>query len=180
MARFTDPLRRVRVAAPCPARWAQMRGDERVRFCDQCQLHVYNLSALTRREAVQLIRNCEDRLCIRFYRRADGTIITRNCPVGLRALKQRVSKTVGLIFAAVTSCLVVVGLTTTTKQVEPEPFSTVSVAQGYSMVNDAAVAPFTSAGTIASGIFLFFYPLLKIKERIEAKRREALRIWRRS
>ncbi|MEP6847926.1 MAG: hypothetical protein ABI999_03655, partial [Acidobacteriota bacterium] len=31
----------------------------------------------------------EGRLCVRFYRRADGTVLTQNCPVGWAKVKQR-------------------------------------------------------------------------------------------
>jgi hypothetical protein len=89
MPTYTNPLEQVKVAAPCPADWERMVGDERVRYCNQCSLHVYNLSGMTRREAEGLVTSAEGRLCVRFYRRPDGTILTRNCPVGLSALKRR-------------------------------------------------------------------------------------------
>ena len=91
MARFRNPLDHVRVAAPCESDWDQMIGDERVRFCGQCSLNVYNLSSMTRSDAGSLIARTEGRLCVRFYRRRDGSIITRDCPVGLRAIRRRVS-----------------------------------------------------------------------------------------
>jgi hypothetical protein len=91
MARFRNPLNDVRVAAPCPADWDQMIGDERVRFCGQCSLNVYDLSSMTRSDAESLIARNEGRLCLRFYRRSDGSIITKDCPVGLRAIRRRVS-----------------------------------------------------------------------------------------
>ena len=103
MARFTHPLEHVRVAAPCRASWARMAGNDRVRFCDQCNLHVYNLSAMTQRDAERLVMSTEGRLCVRFYRRADGTILTQNCPQGLRALKQRVSRMVSATLTAALS-----------------------------------------------------------------------------
>ncbi|HEX7289229.1 MAG TPA: carboxypeptidase-like regulatory domain-containing protein [Candidatus Angelobacter sp.] len=78
-----------------------MAGDERVRFCSECTLNVYNLSEMTRREAEQLIATHEGRLCVRFYRRADGTIITQNCPRGLRVLIQRVSRVAGAALSAI-------------------------------------------------------------------------------
>jgi hypothetical protein len=87
-----------------------MVGDERVRFCDQCSLHVYNLSDMTRREAESLVTNTEGRLCIRFYRRTDGTILTRNCPVGLSALKRQVSRIAGATLSAVLGFFAGVGL----------------------------------------------------------------------
>ena len=100
MRRFTSPLDNVRIAAPCSADWEQMRGDERVRFCAQCSLNVYNLSGMTRREAEGVVARAEGRLCVRFYRRPDGTILTSNCPVGLRAIKRRVSKTASAVLSA--------------------------------------------------------------------------------
>lgn len=92
MKRFTSPLRNVRVASPCPADWDHMIGDVRVRFCGQCELNVYNLSAMSTFEAESLIARTEGRLCVRYYRRKDGSIITQDCPVGLRALRQRASR----------------------------------------------------------------------------------------
>jgi hypothetical protein len=102
MAQFTDPLSNVRVAVPCRADWERMRGNERVRFCDQCSMNVYNLSNMTRKDAEALILSTEGRLCVRYYHRVDGSILTDNCPVGLRALKRRVS---GFSRAVVSSVL---------------------------------------------------------------------------
>lgn len=92
MAKFNSPLDRVKIAAPCPADWNQMFGSERVRFCSQCNLNVYNLSGMTRSEAEALLVKTEERLCVRFFRRADGTILTQNCPVGLKAIKRRIGR----------------------------------------------------------------------------------------
>lgn len=100
MSRFSSPLSKVRVASPCPADWDSMIGDERVRFCGQCELNVYNLSAMTKAQAKNLIVRTEGRLCLRFYRRTDGSILTQDCPVGLRALKQRISRVRRAVAAA--------------------------------------------------------------------------------
>ena len=102
MAQFTDPLSHVRVAAPCRADWERMRGNERVRFCDQCSMNVYNLSNMTKKDAEALVLSTEGRLCVRYYNRADGTILTKNCPVGLSAIKRRVS---GISRAVISSVL---------------------------------------------------------------------------
>jgi hypothetical protein len=82
MARFKNLLDHVRVASPCRADWDQMIGSDRVRFCGQCNLNVYNLSGMTRDAAESLIARNEGRLCVRFYKRRDGSIITQDCPVG--------------------------------------------------------------------------------------------------
>lgn len=113
MAKFSSPLDGVRVAAPCKAAWERMAGDERVRFCGECRMRVYNLSGITRREAEALVTNAEGRLCVRFYRRADGTILTRNCPAGLRALKQRVSRVAASALSAALGFFAGLGLVPT-------------------------------------------------------------------
>jgi hypothetical protein len=69
-----------------------MHGDERVRFCGQCKLNVYNIAELARDEAERLITDTEGHLCTRLHVRADGTVITRDCPVGLSAIRRRLAK----------------------------------------------------------------------------------------
>lgn len=96
-------LNNLRVASPCRADWTQMSGDDRVRHCSECKLNVYNLSEMSRREAEELIASREGRLCVRFYRRGDGTVITRDCPVGLRQLVRKVSRVAGTALSALMS-----------------------------------------------------------------------------
>jgi hypothetical protein len=66
-----------------------MRGDDRVRFCKHCNLNVYNLPALSRQQAEDLVNANEGRMCVSFYRRADGTVITEDCGGGLRFAARR-------------------------------------------------------------------------------------------
>src|ERR1700686_2052770 len=96
-------IHNIRVASPCPADWNKMIGDERVRHCAECNLNVYNLSAMTEREVKRLVAGSQGRMCARFYRRADGTILTQDCPHGLRAVARRVSRTVAAVLSAVMS-----------------------------------------------------------------------------
>jgi len=99
-----DLLRRVQVASPCAADWGQMIGDDRVRQCPECNLNVYNLSAMTVREAAQLVSSHQGRLCVRYYRRADGTVLTQDCPRGARTSVHRASRIAG---AALTAAMTV-------------------------------------------------------------------------
>jgi hypothetical protein len=85
-------LERVQIASPCTARWEDMRGDDKTRFCGQCRLNVHNLSAMTRPEAESLVAGAGGRLCVRLYKRSDGTVITRDCPVGLAAARRRLAR----------------------------------------------------------------------------------------
>ena len=103
MRQRRSPLDNVRVAAPCSAGWENMVGTERVRFCGQCNLNVYNLSEMTKAEAEYLIAQTEGRLCVRYYQRTDGTILTKNCPVGLHAIKRRLSRAATASASAVIS-----------------------------------------------------------------------------
>lgn len=82
-------LEDVQIAAPCDARWEHMTGDARVRFCGQCSKNVYDLSAMPRAEAELLLQEKEGALCVRLHRRADGTVITADCPVGVRKRRRR-------------------------------------------------------------------------------------------
>jgi hypothetical protein len=110
MAKFQNPLDHVKIASPCTADWESMLGDERRRFCGQCELNVYNLSAMTKREAEGLINQTEGRLCVRFYRRADGTVLTQDCPVGLRALRRRMRRVRNAVVSSVLSFLTGLGI----------------------------------------------------------------------
>lgn len=93
-------LDEIHVAKPCPADWNAMKGDDRVRFCGQCSLNVYNLSAMSRPEAEALVASREGRLCVRFFRRTDGTVLTEDCPVGLAALRRRMKRWAAAVAAA--------------------------------------------------------------------------------
>lgn len=83
----------IRTAAPCPKKWADMKGDGVKRFCDDCKLNVYDVSQLTTLEAYRLLKLSEGRVCARIYTRADGTVLTRDCPTGLRRARQRALRT---------------------------------------------------------------------------------------
>jgi hypothetical protein len=102
MSSERNNLERARVASPCQVSWDSMTGDDKVRFCQQCQLHVYNIAEMTRGQAEALMARTEGRICARLYRRADGTILTKDCPVGLRAFRRRVGRIAG---AAITALL---------------------------------------------------------------------------
>ena len=84
-------LDRVGIASPCKADWNDMTGDERVRHCGSCDLDVYDLSAMRRDEAEAFLasRAGAERTCVRFFRRTDGRLLTRDCPVGVRAAWRR-------------------------------------------------------------------------------------------
>ncbi|MDB4931192.1 MAG: hypothetical protein JWM10_3676 [Myxococcaceae bacterium] len=92
-------LEDIRIASPCHARWDEMSGDEQARFCGSCKKNVYNLSSMTREAAEALVRGKEGDLCVRFYRRADGTVLTADCSVGVRRKRVQLVAAAGAVTA---------------------------------------------------------------------------------
>lgn len=130
-AKFTNPLDSIKVASPCSADWDAMVGNNRQRHCGECKLDVYNLSGMTKREAENLIMNSEGRVCARFYRRADGTVITKDCPVGWAAVKKRMSTVWTAVASLVFTALGSVGITAYLSQTN----------QGFTQTSVIAVQP---------------------------------------
>jgi len=71
MKKITPPLV---VPKPCHAEWGAMSGDERKRFCGECGKHVYNLSAMTEREAQRFADESKGSECVAYIRAGDEMI----------------------------------------------------------------------------------------------------------
>lgn len=95
------------IASPCHESWDEMTGDERVRHCAACKLNVFNTKQMTEQEVIALLASSNGgKVCGRVYRRADGTILTKDCPEGLALLRRRMWMGVSL---AVSLVVVLVG-----------------------------------------------------------------------
>jgi len=72
-------LSALRIPEPCHAEWAAMDGDHRSRHCAACDLHVTDLSQLTRADAEALLatRTPGGRVCVRYTVDAAGQVVTR-------------------------------------------------------------------------------------------------------
>ncbi len=99
--RQSDLLDSLMIAAPCNVGWDNMQGTDKVRFCHQCNLNVYNTSKLTSSELQGLLSTNGEMPCLRLYRRADGTLITEDCPVGLRKIRDRFRQLVRLVASTI-------------------------------------------------------------------------------
>jgi hypothetical protein len=110
MAVSSKCLKDIHIASPCTAAWSDMDGDDKFRFCKQCRKYVYNLSAMSRPEAEALVEKMEGRMCVRFYRRADGTVLTDDCPVGLRRAREAMHWSLARLAAGVAFFLALMGL----------------------------------------------------------------------
>lgn len=124
-----------------------MAGDERVRHCTLCDLNVYNFAEMSGDEVRELLARSEGRVCARLYRRADGTILTKDCPRGVRALRQKLSQWSSATMAALMSmAALVTGCATlpaskTKVKLEVERTATAQPASFTGVVGDRSGAP---------------------------------------
>jgi hypothetical protein len=94
-------LDNLQIAAPSDVGWESMTGDERTRICALCNKNVYNISQMSKKEANEFLYLTNHNACVSFFQRIDGTIITDNCPRGLKKLRDRYRK----IAASISSLL---------------------------------------------------------------------------
>lgn len=94
---------RLTIPTPCDADWDSMIGNDQVRFCEHCNLHVTDLSAMTRPAAMRLVARSQGRLCVRFIERPDGGVLTRAVPEKLYRISKRVSRIAAGAFTATLS-----------------------------------------------------------------------------
>ncbi len=65
----------LKVGTPCPKQWDDMTGDAKQRFCEHCQLHVHNLSAMSGRERGKFVAETKGRACIAYVTGPGETMI---------------------------------------------------------------------------------------------------------
>lgn len=56
----------VRVKGPCSESWDEMTGNDKVRFCSHCAKDVNDVSKMTRRDAMRMVRRSKGGLCVRY------------------------------------------------------------------------------------------------------------------
>lgn len=66
-------LETLQIQSPCSENWEAMTGDDKRRFCDICDKHVHNLSAMPKKQAEALLDS--ESLCVRYDRDAAGQIV---------------------------------------------------------------------------------------------------------
>ena len=119
-----DALDCIEIPIPCKASWDDMVGDERVRHCGDCRQNVYNIAAFSRREATRLLQERSGRVCLRIFRRPDGTVITDDCRARLRAARKRgllIFAGTLLVVAWAQICAQFVGLRNLRRVMSPSP-----------------------------------------------------------
>jgi len=163
------------VMVPCTVTWESMTGSEQVRHCAHCQQQVYNISAMDREAAEEFLQTSRGnggdgqdgrRVCVRFYRRPDGTVITRDRFALRRALRTGTMWTLGLLAGLLLVALSLFGWARTsggsTESIWPricryEPFRTLFGPRSAPVMGDMVlpiqgkVAPPATQSPVQSG-----------------------------
>ncbi len=98
-----DLLDQIQVQKPCTADWNSMVGNDRIRFCEHCQLTVQDLSQMTRKHVLRLVKKSNGRLCVRYQRLPDRSLLTRSMPQKLFRISRRASRIAAGAFSATLS-----------------------------------------------------------------------------
>lgn len=149
MAKIDNPLNNIKIASPCSADWNRMAGDERKRFCGDCKMNVYNLSGMTRYDAENLLKNAEGRLCVRYFQRADGTIMTKDCPVGWAKAKAHMTAFATAVFAVLVTIAGGLGFLAIFAKRESEPVMGEMVPVNIERRNDTSSYEMGVMGNVA-------------------------------
>jgi hypothetical protein len=106
-------LNEIQIDLPCRETWSGMKGDHRVRHCHRCNQSVTDLSQLTDDEAAALITGSEGRICLRVWRRRDGSVVTRDGHRWTQRLLSSWQRVVGIAsffgFLGLSGCTPVLG-----------------------------------------------------------------------
>jgi ankyrin repeat protein len=109
-----DFARQLRIASPCEMDWDSMLGNDRVRFCEHCQLSVHNIDFATSKQLRKLIARSRGRLCVN-YRQPE--VPRQPVPV-LYKIGRRTSVIAASAFSATLSISTAFAATANLKQTE--------------------------------------------------------------
>lgn len=138
MPKRSSLLDRINIASPCSADWDEMFGNDQVRFCQHCSLHVHDLSKITRKDAVKLVVAAKGKLCVRYSRRPDGALRTASHAQPLTHIKRRLSRIAAGAFTATLSLASNAAAQQATASVERS--HTIAVQPKEAMTDSAPVA----------------------------------------
>lgn len=89
----------ITIPVPCDADWDSMCGNNQVRFCEHCNLHLTDLSTMTRQNAMRLVARSQGRLCVRYVQLPGGGVLTK-APEKLYRIGRCVSRIAAGAFTA--------------------------------------------------------------------------------
>lgn len=98
-----DLSKELEIKTPCTADWDSMIGNDRIRFCEHCNLTVNDLSQLTPKRVRRLIIKSKGRLCVRYRLLPDGAPLLKAVPKKIHTIGRRASRIAAGAFTATLS-----------------------------------------------------------------------------
>ncbi len=114
------------IEKPCPANWDDIKGDEKKRYCEHCQLHVHNLSAMTPNEQRDILFPGNTRNCISYVARANARAVDSESWLKIQSASW-LPRWLATIVAALTS-LCIPSCRTTGTPIPPPPSQNASAS----------------------------------------------------
>ena len=105
----------LRITSPCSVSWDSMIGNDRVRFCEHCQIAVHNLDLTSRKQVRRLIARSEGRICISYQQPATERKTISPAPI-LHKIGRRTARIAAGAFSASLSISSAVAATAPLKQ----------------------------------------------------------------
>lgn len=134
----------IKSPAPCSKDWNEMTGDELVRFCSGCEKNVYNLSAMTRKEARKFVAKNSGKVCVRYVRLANGKVQTADTKL-YKITRQTSRLAAGIIGATLTLSTAAQAQMTTPPKTEKKT-TVKSQNKDYSKTSQISFTVFDSNG----------------------------------
>ena len=110
-----DSAPQLRIASPCSVDWNSMIGNDRVRFCEHCQLTVHSIDHTSQKQIKRLIERSNGRLCVNYRQPAPQRV----APPILYKIGRRTSIIAATAFSASLSISSAVVASTNLKQTGP-------------------------------------------------------------
>lgn len=70
-------LENFEVPKPCSMNWDEMKGNEEIRHCDNCQHQIYNLSEMPKRRALKVLNQPNEKVCVSYLQDENNQVITQ-------------------------------------------------------------------------------------------------------
>ena len=97
------------IIEPCDVAWEDMKGDERQRYCDDCQLNVHNFIEFTDEEINRTLDQ-PGRVCAQIFQDSDGEVLTKSVLQKKRQQRRWYQISLLSIFACVSTTPVAFGI----------------------------------------------------------------------
>jgi hypothetical protein len=140
-------LDQLKIVSPCSTDWDQMAGDEKKRFCSECNKFVYDFSQMTRRQVEAMVSIHQGRMCARITRLPDGSLLTLETPPAHPIVDRRASTVVNATLAAI------LGLSVPANALNAE-VSAAQLVVRSDADSDGAKAPYGGGEGLVGGIVL--------------------------